>query len=81
MRSVERRIEKIENKLHIGDKRTGAFIVLTSDRTKVLPEPVEEWITYKEAKVRCGQVSIFRADPTAELKARETTKSSKGARQ
>ena len=80
MRSVERQIERIENKLNIGDKRSGVFIV-TSYRTKELPEPVEEWITYKEAKVRCGQVSIFRADPTAELKARETTKSSKGARQ
>ncbi|MHC4637391.1 MAG: hypothetical protein ACYTBP_10835 [Planctomycetota bacterium] len=71
MKSIERRVERIEDKLNIGDKRTGVFVVLTSNRTKELPEPVEEWITYKEAKERCGEVGLFIADPEAELEARE----------
>jgi len=71
MSNIKRRVKKIENKLNIADERTGVFIVLTSDRTKELPEPVEEWVTYKEAKAGCRQLGIFMADPAAELKARE----------
>ena len=71
MKSIKRRVEKLEDKLNISDKRTRVFIVLTSDRTKELPEPVEEWITYKEAKERCGELGIFIADRETELEARE----------
>ena len=68
---LKRRVQKIEDKLNIGNERTGVFIVLTSDHIEELPEPVEEWVTYKEAKAGCRQLGIFMADPAAELKARE----------
>lgn len=84
MSSIKRRVEKIENKLNIGDKRTGVLIILSREGEELpepiedLPEPIEEWITYKEAKVKCGQVGIFLADPAAELEAREQQKATKG---
>ena len=70
MKTIERRVKKIEDKLNIGDKRTGVLLVLSREGEE-LPEPMEEWITYKEAKAGCSQVSIFMADPAAELEARE----------
>lgn len=69
---LKRRVERIEDKLNIGDKRTGVLIVLVDERdADELPEPIEDWATYKEAKARCGQLGIFMADPAAELEARE----------
>jgi hypothetical protein len=75
MSYLKRRIEKVEKKLNIGNERKGVFIVLVGKGEKrCLPEPLEEWITYKEAKVECGEIGIFLADPEAELKAREEQK-------
>jgi len=72
---LKRRVKKIEDRLNIGDGRTGVFIILSDEReASNLPEPFEEWITYKEAKAKCGQLGIFIADPAAELKAREQQK-------
>ncbi len=75
MRNLSRRVEKVEKKLNIGGDRTGVFIVLIGKgNVGKLPEPIEEWITYKEAKAECGDIGIFLADPEKELKAREEQK-------
>ncbi|MHC4543089.1 MAG: hypothetical protein ACYTDW_07185 [Planctomycetota bacterium] len=82
MRSICRWIKIIEEKLNIGNDRTGTFIILIGEGdADKLPEPLEEWITYKEAKAKCGQAGIFLADPEEELKAREEQKATlqKGA--
>lgn len=72
---LKRRVERIEDKLNIGDKRTRVLIVLVDERdADELPEPIEDRATYKEAKARCGQLGIFMADPAAELEAREQQK-------
>jgi len=71
---LKRRVKKIEDRLNIGDDG-GVFIILSDERDEdKLPEPLEEWITYKEAKAKCGQVGIFIANPEKELKAREEQK-------
>jgi hypothetical protein len=71
IKSIERRVERIEGKLNIGDRQTGTLIVLVFERyANDLPEPIEDWVTYKEA-AGCRQLGIFFADPAAELKARE----------
>ena len=74
MRDIGRRVKKIEDKLNIGDGRTGVFVIIDGCNADKLPEPLEEWITYKEAKAKCGQLGIFIADPAVELKAREEQK-------
>jgi hypothetical protein len=73
MYNIHRRLAKMEKKLSIDDERSGMFIA-SEHNYKELPEPVEEWITYKEAKVRCGQLGIFMADPAAEFEAGEQQK-------
>ena len=75
MSYLKKRIKKIEDRLNIGDDRTGVFVILSDEcEAGKLPEPFEEWITYKEAMAKCGQVGIFIADPEKELKAREEQK-------
>ncbi len=74
MSYLKRRVKKIEEKLNIGDDRTGVFVIINGCDADKLPEPLEEWITYKEAKAKCGQVGIFITDPEKELKAREEQK-------
>ena len=74
MSYLKRRVKKIEDRLNIGDGRTGVFVIIDECYSDKLPEPLEEWITYKEAKAKCGQLGIFIADPAAELKAREEQK-------
>ncbi|MHC4574286.1 MAG: hypothetical protein ACYS76_09180 [Planctomycetota bacterium] len=72
MKSIERRIEKIEQKLGVGRaKATGFRIVLLPPHFPSWMEPVEEWVTYKgELARQQPQPMIFYADPWAELQAR-----------
>jgi len=51
--NIERRIQKAEEKLNIGNQQTKPTVLrltLFKDReaSSLLPENVEEWITYKE---------------------------------
>ena len=72
MKAIARRVKSIENKLYMSNGQRGVFIVGRRDDGKQsLPEPIEEWITYREAKANCGKVGIFIEDPAAELEARE----------
>jgi hypothetical protein len=78
MRSLFRRVERIEEKLNIGDDRTGVCIILIGKRdADALPDPLEEWITYKQEKAKCGvkgTVHIAMLSLEEELKAREEQK-------
>ena len=69
MRSIERRIKNIEDKLHIGKERI--FVVIKHVDSDKLPEPIEEWITYKQAKAKSEPIVVFVADLAKELEARE----------
>ena len=74
MSYLKRRVKKIEEKLNIGDDRTGVFVIINECDADKLPEPLEEWITYKQAKAKRGgrgtvHIAILNLD--AELEARE----------
>ena len=69
MRTIDRRIKNIEDKLDMG--KTSLFVVIRHVDSDKLPEPIEEWITYKEAKANAGPLTVFVADPAKELEARE----------
>ena len=74
MKHIERRIRNIEDKLNIGNGRQGRMIILMPKGFKhAMPEPLEDWITYKEAilKAQGQQISLFHADYAKELEARE----------
>ena len=72
MKAIARRVKGIEDELHMGDGPAGVFIVVLSedDDKHSLPEPIEEWITYRRAKADCGKVRLFIEDPAKELEAR-----------
>ena len=74
MKAIARRVRNIENKLYVGKAQPEPLVVVTlAGREKELPEPLQEWITYKQAKAEAdsGQFSIFIADPDKELEARK----------
>lgn len=78
MRSLGNRIKRIEEKLNISDDRSGVCIILVGKRdSDALPEPLEEWITYKQEKTKCGgkgTIHIGMLSLEKELKAREEQK-------
>ena len=76
MKSIERRIKSLEDKLHIGSSQQSFFIVIRKHALNPLPEPIEEWITYKQAEAHCGLFTVFVADQSEELEARENLKQS-----
>jgi hypothetical protein len=75
MSNLRRRIEQAEKKLGVEDKKSVVVVILT-DFPKI-DEPLEEWLTYKEAmeerrrQRRTGHVA-FVADPAREAEARRT---------
>ena len=69
MRSIDRRIKDIEDKVNMG--KQSLFVVIKQVDSEQLPEPTEEWITYKEARANCGPLGVFVADPSKELEARQ----------
>jgi len=73
MSYLKRRVQKIEDKLNIGKGKAKAFrIVILPPDGEILPEPVEEWVTYKEALAKQQpQPILFIADPAKELEARK----------
>ena len=71
MKSIERRIANIEDKLHAANNQPSMLVILKRVDSNRLPEPIEEWITYKEARANCGALGVFVADPAKELVARE----------
>lgn len=75
MKALEGRVKSIEKKLYMGGGQRGRLIITRNEGDKQLPEPLEEWITFKEAKAKFGPVvNIFDADPAKELEAREDKK-------
>ena len=76
MKSIESRIKNIEDKLHMGSSQQSLFIVIRKHNLNPLPEPIEEWVTYKEAEASCGLYTVFVADQNKELEARENLKQS-----
>ena len=72
MKAIVRRVRNIENKLHVGKGQQGRLIVLRrAGAEQGLPEPIEEWVTYKQAMANCWPVGVFCVDPAKELEARE----------
>ena len=71
MRSIESRIKGIEDKLYAANNQPSVLVILKRVDSDRLPEPIEEWITYKEARANCGALGVFVADPAKELEARE----------
>ena len=75
MKAIERRIRNIEDELNMSEGRRKLFVVIHKvDLNHAVPEPVEEWITYKEAEANCGRFTVFSADPAKELEARKKLK-------
>ena len=72
MRAIARRVKGIEDKLYMGKGQKGRIIVMRAEGDKQLPEPLEDWITFKAARANFGpDVNIFMVDPAKELGARE----------
>lgn len=72
MKAIERRVKGIEDKLYMGEGQKGRLIIMRAEGDKQLPEPLEDWITFKEARANFGpEVNMFMVDPAAELEARE----------
>jgi hypothetical protein len=73
--SIERQVEKIENRL--GIKETPRVLIIEmhdhEQRCKEygIPLDLEQWITYKQAKAKSGGFVLFTADPAKELEARK----------
>jgi hypothetical protein len=74
-KSIERRIEKIEKALSIGEKQT--LVILDFRRYGDKPAadtlgPIEQWETYKQviAQNPDERAIVFRADPQLEIEAR-----------
>ena len=78
MRSLYNRIKRIEENLNIGDDRSGVCITLIrKGEADKLPEPLEEWITYKREEAKRGgkgTIHIAILSLEKELKAREEQK-------
>ena len=72
MKAMERRIKNIEDSLCVGRPQKKLFIVIRMHDVDPLPEPIKEWITYKEAEANCGEFTIFVTDRTKELEARKS---------
>ena len=72
MKAMERRIKNIEDMLYMDSSRKKVFVVVRKHHINPLPEPIEEWITYKEAEANCGEFTVFVTDRTKELEARES---------
>jgi len=70
MKSIERRIKKIEQMLNMdGSQRFGAVLVLSDENCpeqEALPQNIEEWIIYKE-KQRKAKQSIGYSGPTVTI--------------
>ena len=68
MKSIERRIKKIEQMLNMdGSQRFGAVLVLSDENCpeqEALPQNIEDWIIYKE---REAKRSIGYSGPTVTL--------------
>lgn len=72
MRAIEGRVKSIEKKLYMGAGQKGRLIIISAEGDKQLPEPLEDWITFKAARANFGpDVNIFMVDPAKELEARE----------
>ncbi len=72
MRTIEKRVKSIEEKLYMGEGQKGRLIVMRKEGDKQLPEPLEEWITFKAARANFGpDVNMFMVDSVKELEARE----------
>ena len=72
MRAIARRIRTIERKLYMDKDGQGRLIILRPEGEKLpLPEPLEEWITYKQAIADCWPVGILVPDAAEELEARK----------
>ena len=83
MKRLERRIKRIEEKLGMNERRRKMVVIIhKTDLNHAVPEPVEEWITYKRALAEAGQkpIVVFTADPAKELEARENLRKAAGDR-
>ena len=73
MKDIERRIEKLEAKLRIGGESKPhavvALMVWEGGKYLVLPEPVEQWLTYQEQLTNRSPLIMLTADE--ELEARK----------
>ncbi len=73
MRDISRRIEKLEAKLRIGQESQPhaaiAQMVWEGGKYLVLPEPVEQWLTYQQQLANRSPLIMLTADE--ELEARK----------
>ena len=78
MKTIERRVEKIEKSLSINQGEKSFRTVFLLSNAEELPEPIEEWMTYKEELAKQQpKPSIFFADSKKELEARRLLKATK----
>lgn len=82
MRSISRRLEGIEKKLNIGTEKKVIHFIINStfqeDTSPDIPEPYEDWITYKAALERSIErgketeleILLFVVDPFREYEVR-----------
>ena len=79
---MHKRVEKVERTLGIGNKQRKPDVICISERISnepkpVLPENVEEWLTYQKQLQKdpnCDLIILFASD---ELKAKELQKNNK----
>ncbi len=80
MDNLAKRIEKLENILKINKKPMVLHIMchaaLEDGTIPTFPEPIEEWVTYKEALAEESgkQMQLFVLDPVEEFEARKRLK-------
>ncbi len=70
MRNIDRRLESVEKKLGLKDEIRKTVIIVREYGTEhaVLPESVDDWITYKE-KLKSGRQPLC-VSASEEMKAR-----------
>lgn len=84
MSNIARRIEQIEKKLRVRDEVEDLVIMHVYSHQNglkdMLPEPAEEWLTYKEQLKNepCNGIRIIHLYPDKELEARGLQKVTEG---
>lgn len=72
MKDIERRIEKLEAMLGVGQESQPHSIVLlmvsVGGKYFVLPEPVEQWLTYQEQLANRSPFIMLTADKELEVR-------------
>jgi len=80
MKDIHKRVEKVEKTLGMGNKQRKPDVVCINERMSnepepVLPENVEEWLTYQKQVQNNPDRNLIILFASDELKAREMQKS------